>query len=71
MKSIGDVVMRLHKARLMMIEDGLSASRASSRVGYESPSQFSREYSRLFGRPPKQDASQLRENISDVSSIVI
>jgi AraC-like DNA-binding protein len=47
--------MRLHKARLMMIEDGVSASRASSRVGYESASQFSREFKRLFGRTPVEE----------------
>ena len=51
--------MRLHKARLMMIEDGLSASRASSRVGYESPSQFSREFKRLFGRTPVEEQKLL------------
>jgi AraC-like DNA-binding protein len=46
---------RLHKARLLMIEDGVSASRASSRVGYESASQFSREFKRLFGRTPVEE----------------
>ncbi len=46
---------RLHKARLLMIQDGLSASRASSRVGYESASQFSREFKRLFGRTPVEE----------------
>jgi AraC-like DNA-binding protein len=43
---------RLHKARLLMIQDGVSVSRASNRVGYESASQFSREFKRLFGRTP-------------------
>jgi AraC-like DNA-binding protein len=46
---------RLHKARLLMIQDGVSASRASSRVGYESASQFSREFKRLFGRTPLEE----------------
>ena len=46
---------RLHKARLMMIQDGVSASRASSPVGYESASQFSREFKRLFGRTPVEE----------------
>ena len=46
---------RLHKARLLMIQDGVSASRASSRVGYESASQFSREFKRLFGRTPGEE----------------
>jgi AraC-like DNA-binding protein len=46
---------RLHKARLLMIQDGVSASRASSRVGYESASQFSREFKRMFGRTPVEE----------------
>jgi AraC-like DNA-binding protein len=46
---------RLHKARLLMVQDGVSASRASSRVGYESASQFSREFKRLFGRTPVEE----------------
>jgi AraC-like DNA-binding protein len=46
---------RLHKARLLMIQDGVSASRASNRVGYESASQFSREFKRLFGRTPVEE----------------
>ena len=58
---------RLHKARLLMIQDGVSASRASSRVGYESPSQFSREYSRAFGAPPLRDVARLRT--SDAGAI--
>ena len=51
---------RLHKARLLMIQDGVSASRASTRVGYESASQFSREYNRMFGSPPARDSRRLR-----------
>jgi AraC-like DNA-binding protein len=50
---------RLHKARLLMIQDGVSASRASSRVGYESASQFSREFRRLFGRTPVEEQKLL------------
>jgi AraC-like DNA-binding protein len=41
--------LRLQEARRLMLGDGLDASEAGFRVGYESPSQFSREYSRLFG----------------------
>ena len=47
---------RLHKARLLMVEEGLNANRAAYEVGYESPSQFNREYKRLFGLTPARDA---------------
>ncbi|MCG8393601.1 MAG: AraC family transcriptional regulator, partial [Pseudomonadales bacterium] len=52
--------LRLHEARRLMLSEGLEAATASYRVGYESPSHFSREYSRLFGAPPKADVSKLR-----------
>lgn len=51
---------RLNEARRIMLQDGLDAAAASYRVGYESPSQFSREYSRLFGIPPIADVSRYR-----------
>ncbi|ANN65493.1 AraC family transcriptional regulator [Bordetella bronchialis] len=51
---------RLHHARLMMIRDGLTAAAASARVGYESPSQFSREFKRFFGRPPADEAREMK-----------
>jgi AraC-like DNA-binding protein len=51
---------RLHKARTFMIQDGLNANMAAMRVGYESPSQFNREYKRLFGVTPAKDATVLR-----------
>jgi AraC-like DNA-binding protein len=44
-----------------MLTDGFDATRAAFEVGYESPSQFSREYSRLFGAPPRRDVVSLRE----------
>lgn len=47
---------RLHQARLMMIRDRLTAAAASASVGYESPSQFNREFKRLFGRSPGEEA---------------
>ncbi|AYC32640.1 AraC family transcriptional regulator [Pseudomonas cavernae] len=53
--------LRLQEARRLMITEGLEASAASYRVGYESPSQFSREYSRLFGAPPLRDLARLRK----------
>lgn len=52
---------RLHQARLLMIRSGLSALDASARVGYESPSQFSREFKRLFGRPPLEETRRMRD----------
>lgn len=45
---------RLHKARMLMIHDGMKASAAAMRVGYESPSQFSREFKRYFGLTPEK-----------------
>lgn len=50
--------MRLLKARQLMAADALSAERAALTVGYESPSQFSRDYARMFGLPPKRDVRQ-------------
>lgn len=52
--------LRLHEARRLMLSEGLEAATASYRVGYESPSHFSREYSRMFGAPPRADVSKLR-----------
>lgn len=51
---------RLHKARMMMVHDGLKASAAAMQVGYESASQFSREFKRYFGITPGEDAARLR-----------
>ena len=52
--------LRLHEARRLMLSEGLDAATAGFRVGYESPSQFSREYRRLFGQPPQRDMALLR-----------
>jgi AraC-like DNA-binding protein len=52
--------LRLQEARRLMLMDGLEAASASHRVGYESPSQFSREYRRLFGAPPKREIEAIR-----------
>jgi AraC-like DNA-binding protein len=51
--------MRLSEARRLMLTEHVDASRAAFQVGYESPSQFSREYSRMFGAPPMQDIRKL------------
>lgn len=48
---------RLHKARLLMKADGINANHAAYEVGYESPSQFNREYKRLFGITPAKDTT--------------
>jgi AraC-like DNA-binding protein len=44
-----------------MLTERLDAANAAFQVGYESPSQFSREYSRLFGAPPLRDITNLRQ----------
>ncbi|RFA26386.1 AraC family transcriptional regulator [Alkalilimnicola ehrlichii] len=51
---------RLHQARMLMIRDGLPAAAAAARVGYESPSQFSREFKRFFGRPPGEEVREMK-----------
>ena len=52
--------LRLTEARRLMLSERLDASTAAFRVGYESPSQFSREYRRLFGTPPSKDIADRR-----------
>jgi AraC-like DNA-binding protein len=52
--------LRLHAARARMLMDGLDAASVAFEVGYESASQFNREYSRLFGQPPMRDVRTLR-----------
>jgi AraC-like DNA-binding protein len=50
----------LQEARQLMLNENLDAGSAGGRVGYESASQFSREYSRLFGAPPQRDITRMR-----------
>lgn len=52
--------LRLIEARRLMLAEGRSASQAAYAVGYESAPQFTREYGRMFGTPPAQDARQAR-----------
>ena len=52
--------LRLNEARRLMLNEGFDAAGAAFKVGYESPSQFSREYARLFGAPPRRDVVNLR-----------
>lgn len=61
---------RLHQARILMIRNGMSAAAASDQVGYESASQFSREFKRLFGRSPMEEARHLKEVLSLASPVV-
>src|SRR5580692_9051893 len=52
--------LRLHEARRLMFADGIECATVGHRVGYESASQFSREYRRLFGAPPRTEIARLR-----------
>jgi AraC-like DNA-binding protein len=52
--------LRLQEARQLMLNESLDAGSAGGRVGYESASQFSREYNRLFGAPPQRDIARMR-----------
>ena len=54
-------VLRLHEARRLMLFQRMDASDACHRVGYLSPSQFSREYARFFGNAPTRDIARVRE----------
>lgn len=55
---------RLHQARLMMIRSNLPASKAALQVGYESASQFSREFRRFFGRSPGEEVRQMKQALA-------
>lgn len=51
---------RLHQARLLMLRNDITAATACAQVGYESASQFSREFKRLFGRTPQQEIQWMK-----------
>lgn len=53
--------LRLYEAQRLMLAEEMDATSASLAVGYESPSQFSREYKRLFGEAPHRDVSRMRK----------
>lgn len=55
---------RLQRARLLMLHEGVSAARASRLVGYESNSQFGREFKRLFGSTPTKEAARMKAALS-------
>ncbi len=61
--------LRLQEARRLLLGEVSDAASAGHRVGYESPSQFSREYARLFGVPPARDAQRLKQQ-AGVSAVV-
>jgi AraC-like DNA-binding protein len=58
--------LRLHEARRLRLTERLDAATAALQVGYESPSQFSREYRRVFGAPPLRDITSLRHMAGSV-----
>jgi AraC-like DNA-binding protein len=58
--------LRLIEARRLMLDEGFTASSAAFEVGYESVSQFTREYRRLFQAPPKRDALRARSESRSV-----
>ena len=62
---------RLHQARLLMIRNHMTAQAASAQVGYESASQFSREFKRFFGRSPGEEADHMRRALTVTPSEMI
>lgn len=54
--------LRLQEARRLLLADPTDIADVAFKVGYESQSQFSREYSRMFGLPPRDDIKRMREN---------
>lgn len=59
--------LRLQEARRLMLTEHIDAASTSFLVGYESPSQFSREYNRLYGAPPTRDIMILRQQMTNLS----
>ncbi len=60
--------LRLQEARALILVNAMDAASAGYHVGYDSPSQFSREYRRMFGAPPRRDVEQLR--LSTISGTI-
>jgi AraC-like DNA-binding protein len=59
---------RLQAARLLLANNPNDITGVGHRVGYDSPSQFSREYRRLFGEPPSRDAARMRSEASPAAA---
>lgn len=55
---------RLHQARLLMVQEGMTAAAACHSVGFESTSQFNREFKRLFGLTPAREVRRMRESFT-------
>ncbi|MGG2099339.1 helix-turn-helix domain-containing protein [Stenotrophomonas sp. NRRL B-14846] len=55
---------RLHQARLLMLREAMTAEAASLAVGYASPSQFNREFKRLFALPPAAEVARMRRSFA-------
>ena len=60
---------RLHRARLLMVQSGTSAALAAAQVGYESASQFSREFKRFFGRTPQEEAASMKSAMAAAPAV--
>jgi AraC-like DNA-binding protein len=62
-------MLRLQEARNLLLSEDLDASYVAVRVGYDDPSQFTREYKRLFGAPPKRDVSRVKQLVTSGTDI--
>lgn len=60
--------LRLYAAQSLMLAEGMDAAGAGAEVGYESPTQFNREYKRLFGEPPLRDIKRLQAMNAEVTA---
>ncbi len=61
--------LRLQEARRLMLSEGADVAQVGFATGYESPSQFSREYRRMFGAPPGRDGVEMRRTVAAVSHL--
>jgi transcriptional regulator GlxA family with amidase domain len=57
-------MLRLQEARNLLLSEDLDANYVAVRVGYDDPSQFTREYKRLFGAPPKRDVGRMKQLVT-------
>ena len=62
---------RLHKARALIVDEGSGAAEAATAVGYESASQFSREFKRFFGASPTEEARRVRAIVAEPASVEV